>query len=76
MGIELKTIEKYIYKMKLKSYLYKVNESDDNRTNDLSCLLFVIFLLISQLLFVRMVEHKENPTSEKQQYQQSEVLDY
>jgi hypothetical protein len=76
MGIELKTIENYIYTMKLKSYLYKQNESSANRTNDLSCLLFVLFLLISQLLYVRTVDKKIIPNTVKHQHQQSEVLDY
>lgn len=62
--------------MKLWGLVLRINDSSLNRTNDISCLLFVFFLLVSQLLFVRMVEKHDNTTSKTQQHQFHDVMDY
>jgi uncharacterized membrane protein len=76
MGIEPHKSPNYIYQMKLKGIVSRFNESGINRTNDLSCLLFVIFLLVSQLLYVRMVDKQDKSALKSQQHQIHEIFDY
>jgi hypothetical protein len=76
LGIEGVKTSNYIYKMKFWGIVSGFNESSFKRTNDLSCLLFVIFLLVSQLLYVKMIDKKENTTLIKQQHQSQDVHDY
>jgi hypothetical protein len=62
--------------MKLWGLVSRINDFSLNRTNDLGCLLFVIFLLVSQLLYVRMIDEQENSTLKTHQHHSHDIFDY